>query len=485
MIKKLRKRLTIIFTLFTGGVFAVVLISAFITSLYQTNNDGEFRLSVAVSEVANYVAFYSTTPEVLTEIEEKNSAAISISFEEETLDSAPGFSTQSDRAELWAKLNTKMENSPSNIAVTHRFDVLVGVVDSVQTEENTAPAEAQAAAPSEEAGKATDEDIGYSVTATQLVASDLYSSIAYTQLPTVKIQGNAGDSYRGYTWEFMIEEKTYNISILQDRSGEIRRIALLSAGYGAALLGGIALLAFINWRLTKTLLKPTEDGMQRQAAFVAAASHELRSPLAVMRSSLSAAEAAPTAKQAQKYRHAAETEAERMSRLVDDLLLLAGGDADNWALQPFLLDVDTLLIETHEHTLPLAKEKKLDLKLDLPNVALGEITADADRVRQILQILLDNALEYAPSGTAVTLAAQRHKNQLELRIIDHGPGIAAESKDKIFDRFYRADNSRSDKAHFGLGLSIAKELAELHKGSLSAEETPGGGATFVLKLPCK
>ena len=110
---------------------------------------------------------------------------------------------------------------------------------------------------------------------------------------------------------------------------------------------------------------------------------------------------------------------------------------------------------------------------------------DAERLKQLLAILLHNALEHTPPGTAVTLrlCAGGAKAPLSIAVADNGPGIADADKAKIFERFYRADPSRTDKQHCGLGLAVAQELARLHGAALRVSDTPGGGATFTVQFP--
>lgn len=106
-----------------------------------------------------------------------------------------------------------------------------------------------------------------------------------------------------------------------------------------------------------------------------------------------------------------------------------------------------------------------------------------EKVSQILTILIDNALSYVPEGGSIRLQAKKEPGAIAISVSDNGPGIPDSEKDSVFQRFYRSDASRNDKQHFGLGLCIAKEIALLHQGSLKILDTPGGGATFILKLP--
>ena len=101
----------------------------------------------------------------------------------------------------------------------------------------------------------------------------------------------------------------------------------------------------------------------------------------------------------------------------------------------------------------------------------------------MLSILVDNAVSYAGEGGRVVLSAGWKRGWFSIRVADDGPGIPDAEKARVFDRFYRADKARSGREHYGLGLSIAREIAALHRGRLTAGDTPGGGATFTLSLP--
>ncbi len=261
---------------------------------------------------------------------------------------------------------------------------------------------------------------------------------------------------------------------------------------------GIAALFLISRQFVGWSLKPVAESRRRQAEFIAAASHELRSPLAVLQSGAAALRIAQTSGAADrpaKDPDAApslpasildtfESECSRMSRLIDDMLLLASADAKRWELRAAETDMDTLLIEVYETYEPLCRQKDVSLRLELPKQSLPALHVDAERIKQISFILLDNALTYSPAGKTIRIRAEA-AHAFVLRVLDQGPGIPDAVKPHIFDRFYRADASRSDKAHFGLGLSIALELARLHGGSLTVADAPGGGCCFTLQLPAK
>ena len=255
-------------------------------------------------------------------------------------------------------------------------------------------------------------------------------------------------------------------------------------------LFGIIGLFFISWKFVGRSLRPVEESRKKQSEFIAAASHELRSPLAVIRSGTAAIKAKP--EESESLLRIMDAECVRMSRLISDMLLLASTDAQTWSIHIEETDLDTLLIDTYESFLPACREKGMELHLELPDDTLPKIQSDSERLKQVLFILLDNAASYSPAGSSVTLAADvispskpsRHKrHQVRIQVIDEGPGIPDEVKPHIFERFYRADSSRSKKEHFGLGLSIAKELITLHGGSITVADHDGGGSRFVISLP--
>lgn len=255
------------------------------------------------------------------------------------------------------------------------------------------------------------------------------------------------------------------------------------------IFGGCALLAFLclavfSWYFTARAIRPVEESRKQQTEFVSAASHELRSPLAVMQASADAMQDAPP-EQAKRFARTISEECARLSRLNDDLLLLAGADNGRWTMEPAWEEPETILLSVYESFGPMAVRKKIILHILLPDDPLPKVRCDSLRIRQLLAILLDNALSYTPAGGRVTLQAAVSGNTVHFIVKDNGSGIPDSQKRLIFQRFYRADSSRSKKEHYGLGLSIAKEIAQLHKGSLTVEDAPGGGASFTLSLLAK
>ena len=245
---------------------------------------------------------------------------------------------------------------------------------------------------------------------------------------------------------------------------------------------------FIILVLTKYLIdkamQPTENSMQIQKEFIAAASHELKAPLAVI---LASAEciSGDTNLSSEAKQHTAiiDSECMRMSKLVQDLLLLSSVDANTWPLKKTNIDVDTLLINTYEKYEPICRQKGILFELSTSDELFPVLNADIDRLDQILSIFIDNAINYSFPKSEISLDATVGKNMLVFTIKDHGTGIADKDKPFIFDRFFCADKSRTQKEHYGLGLCITKELVEMHRGKIELSDTVGGGCTFKVFFP--
>lgn len=299
--------------------------------------------------------------------------------------------------------------------------------------------------------------------------------------------GNAGDSYyvdaallpRGTSGAYLL------LISLQDKAFLGRHQFWSALQYTALWIAGSLLLALISYWLTGKALAPTAQAMQRQKEFIAAASHELRSPLAVVKTSLQALDGNLAPERQESLLHSALAETDRLTRLTDDLLLLANGDLGNLPARLESVAPDNLCIEVYDQFYLLARQSGHPLTLTLPDTPVPALHADDQRLRQLLAILLHNAMEHTLAGTAIELilSGDGTKAPVTIAVADHGPGIPPEARETVFQRFYRADASRTSKQNFGLGLSVARELACLHGATLTVRDTPGGGATFVLRFP--
>lgn len=299
-----------------------------------------------------------------------------------------------------------------------------------------------------------------------------------------QLNGEAGERYRAAVVVLRTREGFKSLTVLKDMHDEQVRVLVLRAVFTGIVLSGILLLVGFSWWFSGRATRPVAESQQRQSEFIAAASHELRAPLAVIRASASALGYEVNG-EPHRFVEAIDRECARTGRLVDDLLTLANVDAKSWSIVKQPVEIDALLREAQEDFAPMADRKGQTLTVELPENGLPLLAGDEQRLKQVLAILLDNALRYTPEGGRILLKAGRYGRGIRVQAIDPGPGIADEHKDHVFERFYREDKSRTQKEHYGLGLSIAWELIRLHGGKISLNDTDGGGLTVTIDLPLK
>ncbi len=248
------------------------------------------------------------------------------------------------------------------------------------------------------------------------------------------------------------------------------------------------------------MLASLQESYQRQQRFVADASHELRAPITSIRCNLDLLAKAPDLPpaEAQAALADARAEADRMGRLVSDLLALAHADAiqpatingyKNGDAQAQLIDLDSLLLEVFRQYRRSGEGESGEQpphgpRLMLQHITPAQVYGDADQLKQAFVALLDNALKYTPYEGSVTLSLVTGEGYATVKVSDTGIGILAEDLPHIFERFYRADRARSrERGGSGLGLAIAQNIVREHQGSIEVESMPGRGSTFTVKLP--
>ena len=235
--------------------------------------------------------------------------------------------------------------------------------------------------------------------------------------------------------------------------------------------------------LSKIAIAPIKSAWQKQLDFTADASHELRTPLAIIQTNLELVLDSPdeTIESQLKWLKNIEAENKRMAKLVDDLLTLSRADTTEQLIEKEMFMLDEAILEslTPFEALTLEKGIKLNVLVDSQINFLG----DKKRIKQLVVILLDNALYYTNEGS-VTIALSKSETQVVLSVSDTGCGIEATHIDKIFDRFYRANKTKTlNQNGIGLGLSIASWIVKEHGGQISVKSTPGAGTTFRIYLP--
>jgi signal transduction histidine kinase len=223
------------------------------------------------------------------------------------------------------------------------------------------------------------------------------------------------------------------------------------------------------------------DSTKQRRQMTADIAHELRTPLSVI-SGYAEGLNDGTLKANTENLDILSSEVILLNRLVEDLRLLSLSDADELNLELRPTELKSLLVQIISAHSKAAQEKNLELKLDIP-AALPDLMLDAERMSQVFKNLIANAIRYSESGT-ILVSANLIGPTVEIAITDNGPGISAHDLEHIFDRFYRADQSRSraPEGSSGLGLAIAKALVQAHGGQISAQSEPDQGSTFTVSL---
>lgn len=274
----------------------------------------------------------------------------------------------------------------------------------------------------------------------------------------------------------------YVILALADVAVAQRQFARLIRAFLLAGLFGIVLVAIGGYYLATVSIAPIEAAYEARRRFMAEAAHELRTPLAVLRGHADVALARPRDDAADQRRFALmAAETEQMARMVNDLFTLARADAGERpvrAERAFLDDIASDVVAASE---VLAKARGVNLSLGRYEEA--PITGDPDLVRQLVLILVDNALKYTPAGGEVRVDVARENGGAVVTVTDTGPGIPQADLPRVFDRFYRGREASAQATGAGLGLPIAQWIAEAHGARLTLRNADGGGAVAEARFP--
>jgi len=244
---------------------------------------------------------------------------------------------------------------------------------------------------------------------------------------------------------------------------------------------GIVLGALASLLMASRSLRPIGRAFERQREFVADASHELRTPLTLIRTNVEAWLRRATGAN-RTYAQNIVEEVEQLNRIVGDMTTLALADARQLRIERQPIELNDVISGLMAQARPLAEERGVQLRPDLN----GGVRVDADlvRVRQLLLILIDNALSHTPAGGEVSVGALRQNSRAHVTVTDTGDGIPAADLPHIFERFYRADKARtSENGGSGLGLAIAKWIVDAHKGEIAVKSTEGKGTEVDVSLP--
>ncbi len=242
---------------------------------------------------------------------------------------------------------------------------------------------------------------------------------------------------------------------------------------------------FASFFLAKHTIKPIQASLEQQNNFVSDASHELRTPITIIQTNLDIIKGAPpheTIADNEKWLNNIQDETTCMTELINSLLFLARADANQQLMEKEYFPLNPTILDAIHPFEVIAKRNNITLTTDMN----GQVTAlgDSIRLKQVLTILIDNAIRHTPKHGSVVAGCHTKDDAIYITVTDTGEGIAKEHQHKIFDRFYQVDESRH-KGGSGLGLSIAQWIIEQHGGMIGVKSTVGKGTTFTIKLPTK
>ncbi|MGH9200073.1 MAG: sensor histidine kinase, partial [Vicinamibacterales bacterium] len=303
----------------------------------------------------------------------------------------------------------------------------------------------------------------------------------------VSTESSEGESLRLYVLSAKTTEGD-DVLALIGRSTEPERSAL--AQLRLVLLGvfggSIIPASLAGFALSGRALRPIRTAMDSQRAFIADASHELRTPIAVVRTNAELLERHISSSGAASKGDATAvedilSESDRLGRMVDQMLTLAQADAGETTMEHETVPLHDLVEEVARSMKALAAGREIELATAIEETV--EVSGDRARLRELLVVLLDNAIKYTDPGGRVVIKLGRRQRHGTIAVSDTGHGIPAESLPHVFDRFYRVDKARSrDFGGTGLGLAIARYIVDRHGGTISIESQPGEGTTVTVEL---
>jgi len=321
----------------------------------------------------------------------------------------------------------------------------------------------------------TPESADSAVRAISLVAAAKDSASAVWDAPGDFTLQVYAERFRTSDGEQYVAAAAVNRDTIDDRYAML----LTQAGLVGAL--GLLLVASGGWLLAGKAVAPVERSMEQMRRFMADAAHELRTPVAILRSRVDVTLEQP--RDAVTYEAALgelRGEIERVASLVNDLFTLAHADADERAFTPAMVQLDEIVLEAVTTAGWIAARRGIKLTVVDSDEAL--IDGDAALLRQLTLILLDNAIKFSRDCGVVTISMQASANAATLAIADNGVGIAEADIPLVFNRFYRAESARGTTMGAGLGLAIAKWICDVHGAEISIQSTLGGGTRVVVRF---
>ena len=323
---------------------------------------------------------------------------------------------------------------------------------------------------------------------TAQITGGTYSNLEDTEELTAILQDCLSQNRQegtvsGYHLRYLRQDNgLYEKLAFVDMSMEQAVLRRMMGSYLVIALAALALLLGVSVLLSHWATRPVEKAWKQQRQFLSDASHELKTPLTVILSNAELLEQTELPDKPARWTDNILSEAGRMRSLVEEMLTLAR--ADNMVRTAVMAEVSLsdVAADCALAFEPVAFEAGKPLEYQIADGTL--VLGDGDKLRQLISILLDNAIKYGADGGTITLSLQKTDRQARLTVSNPGDPIPPEQLGRLFERFYRADVSRGEKSGFGLGLPIARTIAEEHKGTLRAE-SDAGSTRFIYTMMLK
>lgn len=304
--------------------------------------------------------------------------------------------------------------------------------------------------------------------------------VSATSHQSVLMEDTLGNRYRITAWNIGINDAQDVVFVAQNREEEILAKYRMRWLFAGCIVGGLFLILLASVFYTRRAIRPIEKSLRQQRAFIAAASHELRTPVAALCANAEVLADASVGEEYAPYLESVTGISRRIGILISDMMELARADMGDLSVCRGPVPADEVALDAVRHMRPLAERKGIALRED---VAPAVMSGDADRLRQVLLALLDNAVRHTPAGGEVCVSVKREGRHVIACVSDTGEGIPDRHKPHVFDRFYRIDEARGrESGGFGLGLNIAWQLVTRMEGTVTLSDRPGGGALFTLRF---
>lgn len=320
-----------------------------------------------------------------------------------------------------------------------------------------------------------------------ILSTDMHNAKidVYSLEQAVKIavaQGDRAGEIGKFDLLYAKEEKAETITVIfADSSSVYSNFWSTLAVCTGLFAAGLVVVFFISLALSGIAVNPVKAAWEKQKQFVADASHELKTPLTVIlaNNNIVTAHKSSTVQEEMKWLQSTQEEAQHMKNLIDQMLFLAKSDADSKPPELAEVNVSELIEATALNFEPIAYEKEITIKRNIQKDILAK--SSPMLLNQLSHILIDNAVKYAQQGSVVTIRLERVRERICFSVNNTGNVISADDIKHIFDRFYRAEKSRTSGG-FGLGLSIAKNIVKTLGGKISVTSDEQTGTTFTVKF---